>query len=171
MVLWLGYGLDHREIGVRFPVGEENISSPKFPDRSANPVRMGAGFPKVKRSGRGADHSYPSTANADNAWRYTSSPSYAFIMWCFTNHKHKFILVKSFLRYVQTRYKLYRCIFQKSCNSSFLSVTHLSLRHLNISFCFSGESIHSNQTLHVRGRSPIPLLCPRHWRQYHCCSR
>jgi hypothetical protein len=98
MVWWLGYGLANREIVVWLTVGEENISSLKLPDRSANPVCTGAGFPTVKRSERGADHSHPSSADVDNAWRYTYSPSYVFIMWCFTNHKHKFILVESFLR-------------------------------------------------------------------------
>jgi hypothetical protein len=36
----------------------------------------------VKRSGRGADHSLPFSAEVKNAWTYTSTPQYAFTAWC-----------------------------------------------------------------------------------------
>jgi hypothetical protein len=36
----------------------------------------------VKRQGREADHSPPSSAEVKNAWSYTSTPQYAFITWC-----------------------------------------------------------------------------------------
>jgi hypothetical protein len=128
MVRWLGYGLAHQKIGFRFPVGKENISSSKRPNRSAYPVQMEAGFPEVNLSGRGADHSPPSSVDVYNSWRYTSGPSYAFIVWCFIKHKHTFILVSSFLRYyVQIRYKLDQWMFQKLCNIPILFLLHLIL--------------------------------------------
>jgi len=36
----------------------------------------------VKRQGREADHSTPSGTDVKNAWRYTSTPQYAFMAWC-----------------------------------------------------------------------------------------
>jgi hypothetical protein len=36
----------------------------------------------VKRPGREADHSPPSSAEVKNAWSYTSTPQYAFMAWC-----------------------------------------------------------------------------------------
>jgi len=36
----------------------------------------------VKRSGREADHSPPSSAEVKNAWSYTSTPHYASLAWC-----------------------------------------------------------------------------------------
>jgi len=36
----------------------------------------------IKRSGREADHSPPSTAEVENTWSYTSIPQYVFIAWC-----------------------------------------------------------------------------------------
>jgi hypothetical protein len=36
----------------------------------------------VKRSGREADHSPPSSADVKNAWSYTSVPQYIFMVWC-----------------------------------------------------------------------------------------
>jgi hypothetical protein len=36
----------------------------------------------IKRPGREADHSPPSSADVKNAWSYTSTPQYAFMAWC-----------------------------------------------------------------------------------------
>jgi hypothetical protein len=36
---------------------------------------------RVKRPGREADHSPPSSAEVKNAWSYTSTPQYAFMAW------------------------------------------------------------------------------------------
>jgi hypothetical protein len=42
----------------------------------------GALFLGVKRPGREADHSTPSSADVKNAWSYTSTPQYAFMALC-----------------------------------------------------------------------------------------
>jgi hypothetical protein len=39
-------------------------------------------FPGVKRSGREADQSPPSSAEVKNAWSYTSTLQYVFMAWC-----------------------------------------------------------------------------------------
>jgi len=39
-------------------------------------------LPGVKRPGREADHSTPSSAEVKNAWRYTSTPQHVFVVWC-----------------------------------------------------------------------------------------
>jgi hypothetical protein len=43
------------------------------------PVSLSLG---VKRSGREADHSPPSSAEVKNAWSYTFTPKYNFMTWC-----------------------------------------------------------------------------------------
>jgi hypothetical protein len=44
----------------------------------------------VKRPGREADHSPPSSAEIKNAWNYTSTPQYAFMVWCLVKHRDNF---------------------------------------------------------------------------------
>jgi hypothetical protein len=43
----------------------------------------------VKRPGREADHSPPSSAEV-NVWSYTSTPLYAFMAWCLVKHRDNF---------------------------------------------------------------------------------
>jgi hypothetical protein len=50
----------------------------------------GALSPWVKRPGRDADHSPPSSAEV-NAWSYTSTPQYAFMAWCLVKHRDNFM--------------------------------------------------------------------------------
>jgi hypothetical protein len=38
--------------------------------------------PWIKRPGREADHSPPPSAEVKNAWSYTSTPPYIFMVWC-----------------------------------------------------------------------------------------
>jgi hypothetical protein len=45
----------------------------------------------VKRPGREADHSPPSSAEVKNAWSYTSTPQYVFMAWCLVKHRDNFI--------------------------------------------------------------------------------
>jgi hypothetical protein len=45
--------------------------------------------PYIKRPGREADHSPPSSAKIKNAWSYTSTPQYASLAWCSVNKKHR----------------------------------------------------------------------------------
>jgi len=44
----------------------------------------------VKRPERQADHSPPSNAKVTNAWGYTSTPQYVFMVWCLVKHKDNF---------------------------------------------------------------------------------
>jgi hypothetical protein len=41
----------------------------------------------VKRPRREADHSPPSSAEVKNAWIYTSTPQYVFMVWCSVNDR------------------------------------------------------------------------------------
>jgi hypothetical protein len=45
------------------------------------PVGIGSCFPEVKRPGREADHSLPSSVNV-TVWSYTSTPLFLFMVWC-----------------------------------------------------------------------------------------
>jgi hypothetical protein len=48
--------------------------------RASYPMGTSGSFPGVKRPGREADHSTPSSASK-NGWSYTSTPQYAFMAW------------------------------------------------------------------------------------------
>jgi hypothetical protein len=50
--------------------------------RASYPVGTRDSFLGVKRPGREAGHSHPSSAEVKNAWSYTSTPQYAFTAWC-----------------------------------------------------------------------------------------
>jgi hypothetical protein len=79
-----GYGLDERGVGVRVSVESEMFTSPHSPDRLwAHPVSypMGTGALSsgVKRQGREADDSAPTSDEAKKTWIYTSTPPYIFL--------------------------------------------------------------------------------------------
>jgi hypothetical protein len=44
----------------------------------------------VKRPGSEADHSLPSGAEVQNAWRHTSTPQYVFMAWCLVKYRDNF---------------------------------------------------------------------------------
>jgi hypothetical protein len=74
----LGYGLDDRGSRARFPAGAGNFSlHHRFQNGSgahpaSYPMSTRDSFPGVKRQGREADHSPPSSAEVKNAWSYIS---------------------------------------------------------------------------------------------------
>jgi hypothetical protein len=82
----LSYGLDDRDpISGRF--WEFFYSSQRTEvGFAAHPASypMGSG---VKRPGREADHSPPSSADVNNAWNYTSTPPYIFVVWCLDKYR------------------------------------------------------------------------------------
>jgi hypothetical protein len=79
-----GYGLDDRGVRVRVPVGSRTFSSSNRPDRLCGPHNLlpngYRGLPPpggggVKRPGREADHSPPTSAEVKKIWIwYISSP-------------------------------------------------------------------------------------------------
>jgi hypothetical protein len=82
----LGYGLDHRGFESRQGLGIFLITTASRPalEPTQLPIEWVPGAPclGVKRPGREADHSPPSSAEVKNAWHYTSTPQYAFMVWC-----------------------------------------------------------------------------------------
>jgi hypothetical protein len=75
-----GYGLDNRRVGVRVPVRSRIFSSPhrsdplwSSPSLLSNWVQ-GPLSPWVKRPGREADHSPPTSAEVKKMWIYLSTP-------------------------------------------------------------------------------------------------
>jgi hypothetical protein len=50
---------------------------------------------QVKRPGREADHSPPSSAEIENAWSYTSTPQYVFMARCLVKHRDNFTFTLS----------------------------------------------------------------------------
>jgi hypothetical protein len=53
---------------------------------------MGTGdlSPELKRLGREADHSPPTSAQVKKTWTYTSTPPYVFMAWCLVKHRENF---------------------------------------------------------------------------------
>jgi hypothetical protein len=47
----------------------------------------------VKRPGREADHSPPSSGKVKNAWTYIFTPQYVFMAWCLVKHRANFTLL------------------------------------------------------------------------------
>jgi hypothetical protein len=97
-VWWRGYGLDDR--GSTPGRDRDSLSSPPHLDRLWRPthlpilwVRGGGLFSGVGWLGREAEHSAPSGAEVKNAWSYTSTPQYVFMVWCLVKHRDNFTLV------------------------------------------------------------------------------
>jgi hypothetical protein len=57
----------------------------------------------IKRPGREADYSPPSSAEVKNEWSYTSTPQYVFVAWCLVKHTDNFTF---FLLYSKTNIKI-----------------------------------------------------------------
>jgi hypothetical protein len=76
------YRLDDRGIGVQVPVGSRIFSTSRLVLGSTQPPIqwvLGALSPGVKRPGREADHSPPTSAEVKKMWTYTSTPPYTFM--------------------------------------------------------------------------------------------
>jgi hypothetical protein len=75
-----GHGLDDQGVRVQVPVGARIYISPCRPDRLWGPLNLLPNgywglFPRgVKRPGREADHSPPTSADVKKMWGYTSTP-------------------------------------------------------------------------------------------------
>jgi hypothetical protein len=84
----LGYGLDYRSSRVRFPAGAVKFfSSPPRPERLwGTPSLLSNGYQGlslgVKRPGREADHSPPSSAEVKEWVELYLHSQYAFMAWC-----------------------------------------------------------------------------------------
>jgi hypothetical protein len=84
----------------------KTFSSPPRPERLWGPPSLlsngywGGGFSLgVKRPGREADHSPPSSAEVKNAWNYTSTlTDYVFMAWCLVKHRDNFTLTFTVLK-------------------------------------------------------------------------
>jgi hypothetical protein len=90
------YGLNDRMIGVWIPAGlgiflfdagSRPTLRPTQPPIQWVPMAL---FLVVKRPGREADTSPPSSAEVKNAWSYTSTPLYVFVTWCLVKHRGNF---------------------------------------------------------------------------------
>jgi hypothetical protein len=87
----IGYGMDHRGVGVRVPVRSKNslFSTSYTPavGPSQPPIQWVPGvwfLPGIKRQGREADHSPPACVEVKKMWIYTSTPWYRpclFVFW------------------------------------------------------------------------------------------
>jgi hypothetical protein len=100
---WYSTGLRARWSGVQVPVGDGNLSihhrlqtgSEARP--ASYPMDTRSSFPGGKAVGRESDHSTPSSDEVKNAWRYASTPQYAFKVWCSVKkHRDNFTFTLTF---------------------------------------------------------------------------
>jgi hypothetical protein len=103
----------------------------------------------VKRPGREANHSPPSSAEVTNAWSYTSTPQYAFRLWCLVNHSDNFTL------YVY----LYPFLRRNFSHLPFLSIVQLFVQ---LSFVYTPVHLFDYLTIHLLFTfSPVhSFTCP-----------
>jgi hypothetical protein len=80
-----GYGLDDQEGGSSRP-GRVKKNSLLYIVQTGSgvhptsyPMDTGGSYPEVKRQGREADHSPPTSAEVKELWIYTSTPIYVFM--------------------------------------------------------------------------------------------
>jgi hypothetical protein len=72
------YGLDDQGVEVRVPVGSRMFTSPCHPERLCGPPSLlSSGYPGVKRQGRDAEHSPPSSAEVKKCGSIHPLPQYA----------------------------------------------------------------------------------------------
>jgi hypothetical protein len=112
----------------------------------------GGSFPAVKRPGREADHSPPSSAEIKNAWRYTSNHQYVFMTWCLVKHRDNFTFTCYFHSHVSELFHILKEFISRE------SVTILScilLARHNHSLCFLSVYF-SFSTI------PVNLFCRLH---------
>jgi hypothetical protein len=82
-------GFDSRRgLGIfLFTIASRTALGPTQPPTQWVPGAFSLG---VKRPGREADHSPPSSAEVKNAWSYTSAPQYAFMALWLVKHRENF---------------------------------------------------------------------------------
>jgi hypothetical protein len=57
------------------------------------PMGTSGSFTGVKQPGCEADHPSLSSDDVKNAWSYTSTPPFIFMMWCLVKHRDKFTFI------------------------------------------------------------------------------
>jgi hypothetical protein len=83
----IGYGLDDRRFEVQVPLLHIVRNRPTQPPIQWVPWALSLG---VKKKGREADHSLPTSAKVKKTLIHTSTPPYTFMAWCLVKHKYKF---------------------------------------------------------------------------------
>jgi hypothetical protein len=80
----------------------------------------------VRRPGREADHSPPSSDEVKNAWSYISTPQYAFVGWCLVKHRYIFIF-----------YMIYNTMMCSSHHVNQNSTVYKIIGTVGLHFCHS----------------------------------
>jgi hypothetical protein len=122
----------------------------------------------VKRPGHETDHSPRSSAEVKNAWRYTSTPQYAFMAWCLAKHRDNFTFISD--GFPNTRRDYQSHFISKINKRSFLTSWILECKGKDkvVSKVIRYEDVRrywkysfTPRPLYPRGRSPP--LSARYW--------
>jgi hypothetical protein len=94
---WISYflGFDSwRGLGIfLFTTASRTVLGPTQPPIQWVPESLSLG---VKRPGREADYSPPSSAEVKYPWSYTFTPPYVFMAWCLVKHRDNFTFTFTF---------------------------------------------------------------------------
>jgi hypothetical protein len=105
----LGYGLDDWGSRVRFPAGAGNFSLHHRVQNGAGshtasyPMGTSSSFPGIKRPGREADHSLPSSAEVKECEGLYLHTLIHFMAWCLVKHRD------NFYNFNTTSYEVHHC--------------------------------------------------------------
>jgi hypothetical protein len=82
-----------RRLGIFLITASRTAQEPTQPPIQWVPRALSLG---IKRPGREADHSPPSSAEVKDGWSYTAIPQYVFMAWCLVKHKENFTFQTSY---------------------------------------------------------------------------
>jgi hypothetical protein len=130
-----------------------------YPQPEDTPGALSLG---VKRPGREADHSPPSSDEVKYAWSYTSTPQFVFMAWCLVKHRDNFTLTPiSFIRNLVIRHAVVTGIhltWTHLCQTQiFLSVlgswTYVTTLHWNIDLYTRVNRLSNNSSVETWSNS------------------
>jgi hypothetical protein len=129
------------------------------------PIQWVPGFLslRVKRPGREADHSPPSSTEVKNAWNYTSTPQYAFMGWCLVKHRDNFTFP-----YLYAKNNRVNLNLASRTSESFSRVqSSLSPIHLRIKDCGISQKERSKKSIQPHNNVALTHGRKRPWLIYH----
>jgi hypothetical protein len=93
----------------------------------------------VKRLGREADPSPPSSAEVKNALSYTSTPHYVFMAWCLLKHRDNFTFAFTYTTQPNTTCAVGRAFLNREWNVCFIYIFFFIIRWWIIPYMQSCE--------------------------------
>jgi hypothetical protein len=165
---WYSAGLRAGWSGVRIPAGTENLTLHHLVQTGSGahlasyPMGTRGFCPEVKRPGREADHSLPSTAEVRNAWSYNSSPPYVFMAWNSVKHREKLLLIYITLFSLCSEYKFGTLPLRQPALWDYVHFTINNTRNVKVKLSLSLTKHYAMNSYWGSGGIFPRILWPRH---------